>query len=69
MKVFSVSHCGSFLMPAEDCYLLFDCPGQVELFMLHDALNKILKVMTDDWHLRWVQRLHQWEHVCVSRWP
>lgn len=40
------------VVSAEDCYLLFDCPGQVELFTLHDALNKILRVMTDDWHLR-----------------
>lgn len=40
-------------MHAEGCYLIFDCPGQVELFTLHDALLKILKVMTDDWHLRW----------------
>ncbi len=42
-------------MHAEGCYLIFDCPGQVELFTLHDALLKILKVMTDDWHLRWGQ--------------
>jgi hypothetical protein len=36
----------------EGCYLIFDCPGQVELFTLYDALPKILKVMTDEWHLR-----------------
>jgi GPN-loop GTPase len=40
------------ILAAEGCYLLFDCPGQVELFTLHDALTKMLKVMTDEWNLR-----------------
>lgn len=54
MKVFTLKQipqlCAGSI--AEGCYLLFDCPGQVELFTLHDALNKMLKVMTDDWNLR-----------------
>ena len=39
-------------MHAEGCYLLFDCPGQVELFTLHDSLLAILAVMDKQWHLR-----------------
>mmetsp|Transcript_15861 Transcript_15861/g.47739 ORF Transcript_15861/g.47739 Transcript_15861/m.47739 type:complete len:320 (-) Transcript_15861:325-1284(-) len=37
---------------AEGRYLLIDCPGQVELFTLHGALPRVLKVLTDSWHLR-----------------
>lgn len=33
-------------------YLLFDCPGQVELFTLHRGITKILKALTDKHHLR-----------------
>lgn len=39
-------------LETEGAYVIFDCPGQVELFTLHDALLKILKVMTDEWHYR-----------------
>jgi hypothetical protein len=39
-------------MNAEGCYLLFDFPGQVELFTLHDSLLAILTVMDKQWHLR-----------------
>lgn len=34
---------------AEGCYLLFDLPGQVELFTLHGALKRILDTMTRKW--------------------
>ena len=37
---------------ADGCYLLFDCPGQVELFTLHDSLLAILAVMDKQWHFR-----------------
>jgi Conserved hypothetical ATP binding protein len=43
---------------------VFDCPGQVELFTLHDALTKMLKVMTDDWNLRFVGLL---AHCSIAR--
>ena len=29
-----------------------DCPGQVELFTLHDSLLSIVQTMTDKWHVR-----------------
>lgn len=37
---------------ADGKYILFDCPGQVELFTLHQAMAKILKSLTDKHHLR-----------------
>ena len=37
---------------AEGCYLLFDLPGQVELFTLHGALRRILDVLTRRWQYR-----------------
>ena len=37
---------------AEGCYFLMDCPGQVELFTLHDSLLNIVQTMTDRWHVR-----------------
>ena len=30
-----------------------DCPGQVELFTLHESLLNIVQTMTDKWHIRW----------------
>ena len=35
-----------------DTYILFDCPGQVELFTLHDNLKGIITALTDRWHYR-----------------
>eukprot|EP00891_Asterochloris_glomerata_P002985 jgi/Astpho2/2985/e_gw1.00051.152.1_t len=35
-----------------DTYILFDCPGQVELFTLHDNLKGIITTLTDKWHYR-----------------
>ncbi len=29
-----------------------DCPGQVELFTLHDSLLNIVQTMTNKWHVR-----------------
>lgn len=37
---------------AEGCYILIDCPGQVELFTLHESLPHIVQVMTNKWHIR-----------------
>ena len=30
-----------------------DCPGQVELFTLHESLLNIVQTMTAKWHIRW----------------
>ena len=35
-----------------DTYILFDCPGQVELFTLHDNLRGIITGLTDRLHYR-----------------
>jgi GTPase SAR1 family protein len=41
------------LRPLEtDAYLLFDLPGQVELFMMHDALKAIVEEMVGQWSYR-----------------
>ncbi len=37
---------------AEGCYFLMDCPGQVELFTLHDSLLNLVQTMTNKWHVR-----------------
>ena len=34
-------------VPADDCYVIFDCPGQVELFTLHDCLQKTVQTLTN----------------------
>ncbi|KAI3426388.1 hypothetical protein D9Q98_008759 [Chlorella vulgaris] len=39
-------------LEAEGCYLLFDLPGQVELFTLHSSLRRILEVLTRRWQYR-----------------
>jgi GTPase SAR1 family protein len=46
----------SWLLPRlaqlEDAYLLFDCPGQIELFTHHDSLRNILQRLTFKTSLR-----------------
>ena len=37
---------------ASGTYLLFDCPGQVELFNVHDALQKLVAHLTDKLGIR-----------------
>eukprot|EP00898_Chlorokybus_atmophyticus_P003427 jgi/Chlat1/4085/Chrsp26S08851 len=36
----------------DEYYLLFDFPGQVELFSLHSSTKQIIQTMTDDWNYR-----------------
>ncbi|KAK9831234.1 hypothetical protein WJX74_008628 [Apatococcus lobatus] len=33
-------------------YLIFDCPGQVELFTLHDSMKVIAETLMNKWHVR-----------------
>lgn len=42
------------LVPLEEegFYFIFDLPGQVELFMMHDNLKQIIGTLTDKWHYR-----------------
>jgi hypothetical protein len=37
---------------AEGCYFILDCPGQVELFTLHESLQSIVQTLTNRWHIR-----------------
>jgi GPN-loop GTPase len=39
-------------LEADGCFFLFDCPGQVELFSLHSSMQKVLNIMTKQWHYR-----------------
>ncbi|KAL4423370.1 hypothetical protein ABPG77_004301 [Micractinium sp. CCAP 211/92] len=39
-------------LEAEGAYLLFDLPGQVELFTLHGSLRRIVDVLTRKWRYR-----------------
>lgn len=36
----------------DDTYLIFDCPGQVELFNMNDSFARILQTMTEQWNYR-----------------
>jgi hypothetical protein len=55
---------------AEGYYFLLDCPGQVELFTLHDSLLAMLGVMDKQWHFRWVaphlQRREREREMCYN---
>jgi Conserved hypothetical ATP binding protein len=37
-------------------YLIFDCPGQVELFTLQSSLKVVVEVLTNKWHVRYVRK-------------
>ena len=36
----------------EGFYLVFDLPGQVELFMMHNNLKQVISILTDSWNYR-----------------
>jgi hypothetical protein len=40
-----------------DCYLLFDCPGQVELYSHHESMKRILEALQKKNH-----------RVCIFAW-
>ena len=44
------------VLRTEGYYFLLDCPGQVELFTLHDSLLAILVAMDKQWHFRCATR-------------
>ena len=45
---------------------MFDLPGQVELFMMHDNLKRILAVLCDDWHYRLTAVQLVDAHLCTD---
>ena len=40
------------LEPFADCYILFDCPGQIELYTHHDSIHKIVQQLQDTYFYR-----------------
>lgn len=36
----------------ETHYLIFDCPGQLELFNVHGSLRNVIRTMMNEWHYR-----------------
>lgn len=40
------------MLCAENCYFLIDCPGQVELFTMHNSLLAILTALDRKLHFR-----------------
>ena len=52
----------------KECYLVFDLPGQVELFNLHESLKNIIAIMQNEWHYR-VVTVHLVDgHLCADPW-
>ncbi|MEW5297896.1 MAG: hypothetical protein WDW36_001074 [Sanguina aurantia] len=47
-------------------YILFDCPGQVELFTMHGSFQSIIKTITGDWAYR-LTAVHLVDaHLCTD---
>ena len=42
---------------ADDVYLIFDCPGQVELFTVHASMKLIAETLVNTWHVRYAGQL------------
>ena len=53
-------------LPAEGCYLVFDCPGQVELFTLSASFKAVLAALTDRWHYRLAAVQLVDAHLCAD---
>jgi len=56
------------LKPLEDqgTYVLFDCPGQVELFTMKSSLKNILDTMTNKWNYRLTAIQLVDAHLCAD---
>lgn len=50
----------------EDSYLIFDLPGQIELFTCHDSLVKVIRSMTEGWGLRLASVQLVDSHLCAE---
>jgi GPN-loop GTPase len=44
------------LRPYENHWILFDCPGQIELYTVHPSMKKIFTLMTEEW---------KWRTTCI----
>lgn len=49
---FEIPYCMMYSYADEVTYILFDLPGQVELFTLHNSLRHIVDTLTDKWSYR-----------------
>jgi hypothetical protein len=58
------------LLIAGGAYILFDLPGQVELFMMHDSLRAITQTFANTWGYRLVAVQLVDAHLCTdaSKW-
>ena len=50
----------------QNCYLVFDCPGQVELFELHQGFKRILASLESKCHIRLVVAQLVDAHLCAD---
>lgn len=51
---------------AEGCYLVFDCPGQVELFTLSASFKAVVAALTERWHYRLAAVQLVDAHLCAD---
>lgn len=52
--------------PADNCYFMFDLPGQVELFTMHGSLKAVCKHLADRAHMR-LTAVHLVDaHLCTD---
>lgn len=55
------------LAPLRDThYIIFDCPGQLELFNVHESLRNVLHMMTNEWHYRVCTVYLTDSHLCCD---
>lgn len=47
-------------------YIVFDCPGQVELFTMHQGMRRIIDVIQGQWHFRLVAVHLVDSHLCTD---
>lgn len=65
---FTRPHLHPTLLSLEGCYLLFDCPGQAELFTLHGNLRRVIDTLTNAWHYRLAVVQLVDAHLCRWGW-
>ena len=47
-------------------YIVFDCPGQVELFTMHQGMRRIIDAIQEKWHVRLVAVHLVDSHLCTD---
>ena len=48
-------------------YFIFDCPGQLELFNVHESLRNVIHTMMNEWHYRLCTVHLSDSHLCCDR--